>query len=203
MQTTGTTFLGDTNASCNPGVLRSAFSFRGMLLFYCLALGLNWCQAEVSLISRNPFGLGDDQSPDDLNETVIEKIPNLEEEIEFCGSYSVDGTRKFSLLTKEDNKKHWMELSQSLLNFTLVKYDEDARALLIEFGGKYDVLPLRQASKLAAASRPVVRRPGLDHPKTSRSGPRRRIPSRTERPPRVLPLTPEFPEKIPSPPKRI
>ena len=172
-------------------------------MFCCLALELNWCQAEVSLIDRNPFGLGDKQRSSDVKETVIEKIPNLEEEIEFCGSYSVDGTRKFSLLTKEDNKKHWVELSQSLLNFTLVKYDENARALLIEFGGKYDVLPLRQASKLAVANRPVVRRPDLDRPRTSRPGPQRRIPSRTERPPRVLPLTPEFPEKIPSPPKRI
>ena len=190
-------------------ILDPIFLFRGMLLLCCLASGLFWCQAEVSLVSRNPFGLGDDKISNNAQETVIEKIPNLEEEIEFCGSYSVDGTRKFSLLTKEDNKKHWMELSQSLLDFTLVKYNEETRALLIEFAGKFDVLPLRQASRRAVANKPVVRRPkvnerlDLRRDKPSRSGPERRIPSRTERPPKILPATPQFPEKIPSPPKRI
>lgn len=185
------------------------FLASGLFWFCYLTLCVNVSHADISLISRNPFGIGSAYADRNSQDIAIEKIPNLEEELEFCGSHSIGGTRKFSLLTKQDNKKHWMELSQSLGDFKLVKYDEETRALLIEFAGKFDILPLRHASRPAVPSKHVVRRPTIgdnsnrNTPQDSSTPGRRRIIPRNEKPPRVLPATPQFPEKLPSPPKRV
>ena len=181
----------------------------GSFLLICGLLSGSLCHAEISLLDRNPFGLGDGEESTLVDTTVIEKIPRLEEELEFCGSHTIGGTRKFSLLTKQDNKKHWMTLAQSIGDFKLVKYNEDTRSLLVEFAGKFDILPLRKALRPAVPSKHVIRRqsaignPSANETQDSPDRNRRRIIPRTEKPPKVLPATPQFPEKLPSPPKRV
>lgn len=158
---------------------------------------------EVSLLTRNPFTLGNSMKDANAEQPAIEKISSLENELEFCGSHTIGGVRKFSLLSKTNKRKYWMELSQSISGFTLVRYNEQDRCLLVEYEGKLDMLPLRLMSRSAAPNPYINQKRNKKRLKSqtrTSSGSNRRIRNiipREERPPKVLPAVPEFPEKLP------
>lgn len=166
---------------------------------------------EISLLSRNPFAQNARGNADEnLTSVLVEEIPSLAEELEFCGSHSIGSTRKFSILLKKEGNKYWVELSESLNGFKFVKYSEDDRSLLVEYSGKFDLLPIREMNRLASPRKHISRAssglgnrrnvPVMSDEKPAR---RRAIIPRNKRPPKILPSTPLFPKKIPSPPQRV
>lgn len=167
-------------------------------------------KAEVaSLITRNPFVSSHKEFVEP--ETILPKETSAELDaiLEFCGSHTLGEKRKFSILTKEDGKRYWLELSQSVSGYKLIKYSELDRALLLERNEKLEILYVREKRKLAKPRlhighsntlTPSLKKPFSNPQRDSYKG--RRIIPRDARPPKLTPKEPEFRENIPSPPRK-
>lgn len=167
-----------------------------------------------SLITRYPFGSGEHQkgAESDLNSSKIETSEEIASILEFCGSHSLEGERKFSIRSKNEGKNYWVKLSESIQGYELIKYSPEDRALLLKKGEqKLDILYLRESSRLAK-QRPHVadmRPPMMSSSSTDRKSlPQRRtdtrkIIPRDSKPPRILPTVPQFPENLTAPKDKL
>ena len=160
-----------------------------------------------SLITRNPFRILNQQKEKIELEIPEKSSAELEKMLEFCGSSSFGGGRRFSVLSIAEDRRYWLGLSESIEGYELVRYNEEERALLLEQNGKLEILKLRQNRRKAKPRSSFGNRNGAQRPTTKaqvqpKSTRKRRIQPRDSFRPKILPTLPEIPQNIPKPPKK-
>ncbi|MCG8528670.1 MAG: hypothetical protein MI748_19990 [Opitutales bacterium] len=157
----------------------------------CLLIGIQ--ASEPSLITRNPFVAAVVEQVEDDPDLIIEPIDDLSETLELVSTFEMGGDRKFSIrLAKENAQQRWYTIGENVGGFTLLAYDLEEKALLVERDEKKDFLFIRERTRLASKRSSRIGN-------SPRISPRRRPSEKA--PPSTIPSAPRFPKNL-LPPQR-
>ncbi|WOO43682.1 hypothetical protein [Rubellicoccus peritrichatus] len=126
---------------------------RGVLLLAALSTcTLFGAPGESNLITNSPFlppGWGKKEPVKEEPPPVVAKGP-LSRELEFRGIFEMNGVTKFSVFDKAEQKGHWVPLNGGDSKYTIVRYNEPKKSIMVKSAGRLEEIFL-----LAADDKPM------------------------------------------------
>jgi hypothetical protein len=150
----------------------------------CLCLSIllgavNFCVAAANLDTNSPFlppGYGQQRTAPPKKPPTTNS--RLQRELEFRGIVQLNGTFRFSLFHKKENKSYWIKLNESVSGIRINSFNPDNNSIVVNMGGQDESLTLMTASE---SPLPVPTSPQIGMPNTSKVK-KPALPSELQRP---------------------